>query len=72
MEINAGYPRLDLNESNARAAAEAGVMISINTDAHAIEGFDEMLYGINVARRAWLTPRQIINCLSGKELVKWA
>ena len=42
LEINAGYPRLDLNESNARAALDAGVMLSINTDAHSTQGFGEM------------------------------
>jgi len=42
-----------------KLSSSAGVMISINTDAHAIEGFTEMIYGINVARRAWLTPKQI-------------
>ena len=40
--------------------------------ARSIEGFTEMTYGINVARRAWLTPKNIINCMTAKELVKWA
>lgn len=71
LEINAGYPRLDLNEQNARAAAEAGIMISINTDAHSTEGLDEMKYGINVARRAWLTPANIINCMTVGQLLKF-
>jgi DNA polymerase (family 10) len=71
LEINAGYPRLDLNEQNARAAVEAGVMISINTDAHSTEGLDEMIYGINVARRAWLTPANIINCMTVAQLTKY-
>jgi DNA polymerase (family X) len=69
MEINAGYPRLDLNELNARAAVAAGVMLSINTDAHSTEGFDEMIYGINVARRAWVTRASIINCMTLAELL---
>jgi DNA polymerase (family 10) len=55
LEINAGYPRLDLNEQNARAAAAAGVMLSINTDAHSTGELDNMTWGINVARRGWLT-----------------
>jgi DNA polymerase (family X) len=68
MEINAGYPRLDLNEINARAAIEAGVMLSINTDAHSPDGFEEMIFGVNVARRAWATKANVINCLSLEEL----
>jgi DNA polymerase (family 10) len=68
MEINAGYPRLDLNEINARAAINAGVKLSINTDAHGTGGFDEIVFGINVARRAWVTKADVINCMTLAEL----
>jgi DNA polymerase (family 10) len=64
LEINASYPRLDLDEFNARAAAEAGVMISIDTDAHSTTEFDLIPYGISVARRAWLTSKNVLNCQS--------
>ncbi|MGB7159107.1 MAG: DNA polymerase/3'-5' exonuclease PolX [Tepidisphaeraceae bacterium] len=63
LEINASYPRLDLNDVNARNAHDAGVMISINTDAHSTGEFQLMPYGIDVARRAWLTPKDVINCM---------
>jgi DNA polymerase (family 10) len=62
LEINAGYPRLDLNDLNARAAAQAGVTITIDTDAHATSEFEQMPLGIDVARRAWLTPGNVLNC----------
>ena len=68
MEINAGYPRLDLNETNARAAINAGVRLSINTDAHSTDGFGEIVFGVNVARRAWVTAADVINCMSLAEL----
>jgi DNA polymerase (family 10) len=68
LEINSGYPRLDLNDVNARAAAEAGATISINTDAHSTDGFDEIRWGIGVARRAGLTKKTIINCMKLPEL----
>ncbi len=71
MEINAGYPRLDLNETNARAAINAGVMLSINTDAHSPMGFGEMINGINVARRAWVTRKSVINCMSTGDVEKF-
>lgn len=71
LEINAGYPRLDLSEVPARMAAEAGVMLSINTDAHSIDGFTERRWGIGVARRAWITPQQVINCFTLPQLEKW-
>jgi DNA polymerase (family 10) len=64
LEINASYPRLDLDDLNSRAAAEAGIMLAIDTDAHSIAELDLMPYGINVARRAWLTPAKVLNCQS--------
>ena len=71
MEINSGYPRLDLNDTNARAAIDAGVMLSINTDAHSTGGFQEMINGIGVARRAWVTQKNVINCMTVDELEKF-
>ncbi len=61
MEINAGYPRLDLDEYNARAAVAAGVFLSIDTDAHSTGELEGIHYGISVARRAWVTPASVIN-----------
>jgi DNA polymerase (family 10) len=71
LEINAGYPRLDLNETNARGATDAGCMLAIDTDAHSPEGFEEIYFGLTVARRAWVTPAQVINCFSYKKLLEF-
>jgi DNA polymerase (family 10) len=68
LEINASYPRLDLNDVNARHAMQAGAMLSINTDAHSMEEFENMPWGIDVARRAWLTKKHVINCMRLEEL----
>src|SRR5438094_1864404 len=56
LEINAGYPRLDLNDVNARAAMQARCMLAIDTDTHT-DSFVELVWGIGVARRAWATPK---------------
>jgi DNA polymerase (family 10) len=61
IEINANPRRRDLNERNARLAAEAGVRIVINTDAHQVATLDNMQYGVATARRAGLGPTQIAN-----------
>ena len=61
MEINAGWPRLDLRDTHARAAIGAGVTLSINTDAHSIDGLDGMHLGVAVARRAGVTARHVLN-----------
>jgi DNA polymerase (family 10) len=62
LEINAGYPRLDLNDVHARAAIGAGVRLSINTDAHATAGFSELALGLTVARRAGAGAGDVLNC----------
>jgi DNA polymerase (family 10) len=68
LEINAGYPRLDLNDIHSRAAIESGCMLAIDTDAHSIEGLSELPFGIDVARRAWVEPRSVVNCMALDEL----
>ncbi len=61
LEINAAPDRRDLNEIHARAAAEAGVMILIDSDAHSTRNFELLRYGVATARRAWLTPAHVAN-----------
>lgn len=71
LEINASYPRLDLNDVHARGALEAGVMLSMNTDSHSIGELDQIDLGLTVARRAGATAKQILNSLGTDELLKW-
>ncbi len=71
LEINSGYPRLDLNDVNARGAIESGCVLSIDTDAHSPGGFEEITYGVDVARRAWVTAKQVINCWPVEELQRF-
>jgi DNA polymerase (family X) len=67
LEINAAPDRRDLNEIHARAAAEAGVLILVDSDAHSTRNFELLRYGIATARRAWLTPPQVANTRSWPE-----
>lgn len=60
-EINGNPRRRDLNDVYARMAAEAGVKIVLNTDAHRPETMDYMFFAVATARRAWLSPDQILN-----------
>jgi len=63
MEVN-GFPeRLDLNDMGCRRAKEKGIMVVLNTDAHSEEGLDNMHLAIGTARRGWLEPENILNCL---------
>ena len=68
LEVNAAPDRRDLNDIHARAAAEAGVMIVVNSDAHSVRNLDLIRYGIATARRAWLTPAQVANTRGWAEL----
>jgi len=68
IEINANPHRLDLDAPHCRKARAAGVGIAINPDAHATGGLDDLEYGVGVARRAWLTSKDIFNSRSTKEV----
>jgi DNA polymerase (family 10) len=61
MEINGNPNRRDLNEHNAKLAAEAGVRIICTTDAHGTETLTNLRYSVATARRAWLSADQIAN-----------
>ncbi len=67
IEINSAPDRRDMNEHHARAAAEAGVMVLIDSDAHGVETVDNLRYGIATARRAWLSKDQVANTRSWAE-----
>jgi DNA polymerase (family X) len=64
LEINGNPNRRDLNEGHAKLAAEAGVRIVCNTDAHGTETLANIKYSVATARRAWLSADQIANTRS--------
>jgi len=61
LEINANPERRDLSDVHARAAARAGVLIVIDSDAHRTATLANMRWGVATARRAWLTSEQVVN-----------
>ena len=67
LEINSSADRRDLNDVHARAAAQAGVRILINSDAHGANTLGTVRWGIATARRAWLGPAQVANTLPWAE-----
>ena len=68
LEINANPDRRDLNDVYARAAAEAGVTLLIDSDAHWPHTLKNMRYGVATARRAWLTAANVGNTRPWVEL----
>lgn len=71
LEINSFPNRLDLRDDLVRQAIAYGVKFIINTDAHAIEQMDNMLYGVSVARRGWAQDKDIVNTWDWKKLTQW-
>jgi DNA polymerase (family 10) len=61
LEINSQPNRLDLRDTHARLAGEAGVKIVVNTDAHQLSALQHIEMGVAQARRAWLTKEQVLN-----------
>jgi DNA polymerase (family 10) len=71
LEINANPNRRDLNDVYARAAAEAGATIVIDSDAHGADTLvRNMRYGVATARRAWLTAADVANTRPWDELAR--
>jgi len=64
LEINCQPDRLDLSDALARSAHERGARIVISTDAHSTLALGNMRWGVQVARRAWLTPDAVLNTRS--------
>lgn len=70
LEINSQPNRLDLRDTHARLAGEAGVLIPVNTDAHSVEALAYAELGIAQARRAWLTKEQVLNTRPWREIAR--
>ena len=68
IEINANPLRLDLDWRWHRYALEKGVLLSINPDAHRMEGFHDMEYGVLVARKGGLSADKCLNAFSLPEI----
>jgi DNA polymerase (family 10) len=70
IELNANPRRLDLDWRYWKFAKEQGVLCSVNPDAHSTRGFQDLWFGIQAARKGWLTSKDIINCLPLTEVGK--
>ena len=71
VEINSNPHRLDLSDVHAHRAKELGVKVSINTDAHSVQRLDHMSYGVDQARRAWLSKGDVLNTMPLEQFQEW-
>ncbi len=68
LELNAHPERLDLLDIHCQMAKEEGVLVAISSDAHSIQDFDNLYYGVGQARRGWLEKKDVLNTRSLKAL----
>ncbi|MCC6486105.1 MAG: DNA polymerase/3'-5' exonuclease PolX [Candidatus Hydrogenedentes bacterium] len=71
IEINANPNRLDIDWRHIRRGKEKGVMFCIGPDAHSVEGIDDVVFGVGIARKGWLERENLINCLTLSKLRRW-
>jgi DNA polymerase (family 10) len=71
LEIDGDPARLDLNDELARAAMNARVLLSIDSDAHSPDSLSATRFGIGVARRAWVSPDSVVNTRPLADLLNW-
>ena len=70
IEINAQPDRLDLDWKHVKRAKQLGIPLVINPDAHSPGELGLVPYGVNVARRGWLTKADVFNTRSLAEVLK--
>jgi DNA polymerase (family 10) len=71
LELNSQPKRLDLDDVLCKLAKEEGVIVSINSDSHHEDGFDDLALGIEQARRGWLGRHDVLNTRSLAQLRRW-
>lgn len=71
IEINANPHRLDLDWRLVRRGRDRGLKFSIGPDAHTADGMNDVLFGIAMARKGWLEPGAVINCMDLEGFVSW-
>lgn len=70
LEINAQPQRLDLDWIHARRAKDLGILLVINPDAHSTADLTLYRYGVDVARRGWLTAKDVANTRTAGQVEK--
>jgi len=71
LEVNASPQRLDLKDVHCRMAIEAGVKLTIGTDAHSPAGLGLMGFGVATAGRGWATKADVLNTFSAAKVRSW-
>lgn len=68
LELNAQPSRLDMDDRACRMAKDAGVPVSIASDAHSTLEFGHLRWGVGQARRGWLEAADVLNARTLQQL----
>ena len=71
IEINASPHRFDLDWRYCKYARDKGVQVSINPDAHDVDGIAHIFYGVGIARKGWLRKEDVLNTMSAAKIEEW-
>ena len=71
IELNAHPRRLDIDWRYIEYAIDKGVLISIDPDAHSLDGYNDIRYGVLAAQKAGLTKEQNLSSFTLKEFEKF-
>ncbi len=71
LELNAHPDRLDLDDVNCKTAREMKLKVAISTDAHSLDDFRYMRFGVGQARRGWLEAEDVLNTKSWEEIKRF-
>ena len=71
IELNANPQRLDLDWRVCKEARLKGIRLSINPDAHSLDGLEDVAYGVGIARKGWLGKKDVLNTKSLSEMEKY-
>lgn len=71
VEINASPQRLDCDWRHIKRGKDKGLKFCIGPDAHSIDGLGKTMYGVGIARKGWLEPGDLLNCMTVRGVSQW-
>jgi histidinol phosphatase-like PHP family hydrolase len=71
LEINGALDRLDASSEVARQAMGRDIVFAIDTDSHHTRDLRRMDYGVEYARRGWVTGERVVNTWDAGRLQEW-
>ncbi len=71
IELNANPARLDIDWRWGPSLRSAKTKISINPDAHDVEGLEDVRYGVMMARKALIPAQQVVNAEEVQKVSQW-